>query len=333
MSTSKTFATNDHCGGRTGPQPPPSHATTSIIRDADGRVLPGALLAAHARFESVCEANSLVYARSSLFQAHNFSSVRCKMANSAYLPMPRDASTNSFPSPSTVQSDDTPRQSRRFSDLVTPADTMPGFTELAATAEGFAPGSVPPAAEPVSVFQSRTLPGLSLYELAPALERASKCCDDALLAGLVLAWRYCAATSTKPTLHSMHRLYVGCLHLAIKTHSDEFFRNSTFARFAGIGTLELNRLEMTIAAGVRWRLLVQPEDVEQLFSLAGQKALVSQLRLHAPQSDDGVSSRDAWCNERASASPSPVACSQLSDHCRSADQLFDPAWSADSVHG
>jgi hypothetical protein len=242
-------------------------------RDADGRALPTSLLAAHLAFETLCAANSAEYARVVLAnKITDFDS------NANYL------ADGEAPSPGLRSTDvhaSVPTPAARFPSLVPRAASS---NIAAATSPNgnaptrFAPGAPPPIAEPVNFFQSRTLPGLSLYELARALHRSTQCGDDALLAGLVLAWRYCAATSTKPTLHSMHRLYVGCLHLAIKTHSDEFFRNSTFARFAGIGTLELNRIESVIVAGLDWRLLVQPGDLVRLYSFPASLSRDSTMR-------------------------------------------------------
>jgi hypothetical protein len=54
----------------------------------------------------------------------------------------------------------------------------------------------------------------------------------------------------------MHRMYIAALHVAIKTHCDRYFRNDTFARLAGISTLELNLLEAAFIHGLHWRCLV-----------------------------------------------------------------------------
>jgi hypothetical protein len=118
--------------------------------------------------------------------------------------------------------------------------------------------------EPVTYFHSKILPQLSLYELGCALNRAAKYGDEGMLIALVLMTRYCASTTTKPTAHMMHRLYVACLQVGMKAHSDVYYRNDTYARIAGISYLELNRLENEVTRGVEWSLQVSKDEIDAL---------------------------------------------------------------------
>jgi hypothetical protein len=119
-----------------------------------------------------------------------------------------------------------------------------------------------PANEPLTVFHSKFLPNLSLFELSTALGRASKCGSEELLIALVLMCRYVATTRTRVTAHMMHRLYVVCLQMAMKAHSDVYYRNDAFARLAGITFLELNRLEAALITALNWSLQVTREEIE-----------------------------------------------------------------------
>jgi len=121
-----------------------------------------------------------------------------------------------------------------------------------------------PSAEALTMFHSRTVPKLSLFQLGCALRRMVKCTDEALLVALVLMCRYCEATETVPTAHLMHRLYVASLQVGIKAHSDRYMRNDAFARFAGVTHQELNRLEVELLHGLRWKAQVTLPEIERL---------------------------------------------------------------------
>lgn len=115
-------------------------------------------------------------------------------------------------------------------------------------------------AEPVNRFSSRIVPPLSLQRLAMAMQRGTQCDDSVIAIAVVLMVRYSQATSTALTLKKMHRLFVACLHVAIKAHCDRYFRNDAFAMLAGISLLELNLLEAVLLEGLQWRCLVQRDE-------------------------------------------------------------------------
>jgi len=120
--------------------------------------------------------------------------------------------------------------------------------------------------EPLSVFHSKVLPQISLFELSCTMNRATNCGESLLLMTLVLASRYCTTTKTRPTALMMHRLYVACLLVAIKAHSDEYLDNAAFAHVCGVTLTELNRLECEIVSALDWHLQVTREEVDALLA-------------------------------------------------------------------
>lgn len=118
-----------------------------------------------------------------------------------------------------------------------------------------------PEAEPVTAFHSKQVPPLSVLQLARVMQQSTRCDDEFLMMAAVLLVRYCSTSATPPTLHMVHRLYVTCLHVAIKTHSDGYFRNDTFAMLAGVAPAEMNALEAELMRGLQWRCLVTSMDV------------------------------------------------------------------------
>ena len=110
-------------------------------------------------------------------------------------------------------------------------------------------------------FSSRTVPAISLYNLAEHMRMQTQCSEPLTLPAAVLLIRYCTTTNTPPTSKTVHRIFIAALHVAIKTHSDRYFRNDAFALFAGITCKELNRLESIFVNGVNWRVLVHAPHV------------------------------------------------------------------------
>jgi hypothetical protein len=124
-----------------------------------------------------------------------------------------------------------------------------------------------PLNEPVTVFHSRTLPALSLFELGCEINQRIKCGEECLLIALVLMRRYCDKAKVQPTAHMMHRLYITCLHVGIKAHSDEFFTNAAFARVVGIEPRELIVLERELVATLGWKLQVNQEQIAAIIAV------------------------------------------------------------------
>jgi hypothetical protein len=118
-----------------------------------------------------------------------------------------------------------------------------------------------PACEPLTYFHSRLVSRLSLWRFATALATHTRCDLETTLVALVLFTRYCDTMSLRPTLHMMHRLYVACLQVGLKAHSDAFLKNSAYARVAGITLEELNRLEYTLLQALHWQVQVRRHQV------------------------------------------------------------------------
>lgn len=102
---------------------------------------------------------------------------------------------------------------------------------------------------------------MSLVQLGAAMQRNTDCTDEQLLSALVLCSRYCLGAGLKPTMHTMHRLYVTALFLVLKSTCDVYFKNATYATLSGLSLLELNRLEVEMVEKLQWRLLVTSADV------------------------------------------------------------------------
>jgi hypothetical protein len=164
----------------------------------------------------------------------------------------------------------------------------------AATCAATTPSGTTPASEPLTYFHSRRVPAMALADLALVLQRHVTCSSHALLAGAVLFCRYCDRVQQAPTLHMMHRLYVACLQLALKAHSDRFPSNRSYARIAGISLQEMNRLETTLVGGLDWNVQVFAPQITFMVQALTRAALPSAPKLC--ECDDAMASPALSCS-------------------------------------
>jgi hypothetical protein len=175
-----------------------------------------------------------------------------------------------------------------------------------------APTAEAPRSEPLTFFHSRVVPTMSLWSLAKALDQHTSCGEECLLIALVLFSRFCEVANLLPTAHMMHRLYVACLQVGLKAHSDRFPSNKSLARIAGITLQEMNRLEQSLVHGMDWNVQVRRNQVEAAIRKimnAGGDAKQDTHSAAAMKSDVGVdydvSSAMSVLHHERSAQPSP----------------------------
>mmetsp|Transcript_46175 Transcript_46175/g.142365 ORF Transcript_46175/g.142365 Transcript_46175/m.142365 type:complete len:264 (-) Transcript_46175:446-1237(-) len=140
-----------------------------------------------------------------------------------------------------------------------------------------------PHSEPVNRFSSKIVPPMSLSQLSDVMQRTTKCGDEMAMVAVALTLRYCDTTRTPLTLKMMHRLFVAALHVAIKTHSDRYFRNDAYAMLAGVSVAELNLLEAEVLRGLDWRCLVDAQDIAGLVADPVGAVAASVPRAHEAQ--------------------------------------------------
>jgi hypothetical protein len=121
-----------------------------------------------------------------------------------------------------------------------------------------------PLAEPITVYHSHVIPSAPLFDLARAMYASGACSTEALMVGFILMARYETVTGIRVTAHMMHRLYVACVHVGLKLHSDFFFNNGQFGAIVGVSLKEMNRVETALLADLRWSVLVNPLAIDRV---------------------------------------------------------------------
>jgi hypothetical protein len=114
--------------------------------------------------------------------------------------------------------------------------------------------------EPVTPFQTITVPDVSLHSMCQLVSHYACVSDETLIATLGLMCRYERETSTPLTAHMMHRLFSACVQAAAKFHSDRFADNQRMAGILGLSLPEINQLELTLMHSIHWRLYVSADE-------------------------------------------------------------------------
>jgi len=143
---------------------------------------------------------------------------------------------------------------------------------------------------PVSPFSSKFIPPLSLVAYGRRLLKYCYCAPHGVLIGVVLLCRYCKATRHRLTPHTVHRLLLTSVVVALKTHFDVFYSNQYYAQVGGITTAEINRLEVALLDGLHFGATATLEElaaVTQRFSR--EAARIPLDRNCAPVSADRLS--------------------------------------------
>jgi hypothetical protein len=124
----------------------------------------------------------------------------------------------------------------------------------------------------VSPFSSKYVPPLSLVAYGRRLLKYSYCAPHGILIGVVLLCRYCKTTQHQLTPHTVHRLLLTSVVVALKTHFDVFYSNQYYAQVGGITNPELNRLEVALLDGIHFGATASLEELVAITQRLGGQA-------------------------------------------------------------
>ncbi|KAL5995949.1 hypothetical protein ACLOJK_026022 [Asimina triloba] len=110
--------------------------------------------------------------------------------------------------------------------------------------------------EVITVFHGSRAPNLSIKQYMDRIFKYSNCSPSCF----VLAHIYMDRFLQQPDIHltslNVHRLLITSVMVAAKFIDDAFFNNAYYAKVGGVGTAEINRLEMKFLFSVDFRLQV-----------------------------------------------------------------------------
>ncbi|RJE23893.1 hypothetical protein PHISCL_03757 [Aspergillus sclerotialis] len=115
-------------------------------------------------------------------------------------------------------------------------------------------------------FHSRSPPRISVHDYLQRLTTHATLSPPILLSMVYYIDRLCALypAFTVSSL-TIHRFLIASATVASKGLSDSFWTNKTYARVGGISMTELALLEMELLTRVEWRIVPQPEVLEDYY--------------------------------------------------------------------
>ncbi|KAI0566336.1 Cyclin [Gracilaria domingensis] len=136
------------------------------------------------------------------------------------------------------------------------------------------PPFFPSSCEPLSAFFSVAMPSISTHEYVERLVRYADCSNSAFVLMLIYIDRVIQSGSIQFVRHSMHRVLLAALTVAVKNTDDIAASSTHYARVGGVPTVaEMNRLELLFLTNMQYKCFVAPEQYA---------AYVSQLQLFVP---------------------------------------------------
>jgi len=133
----------------------------------------------------------------------------------------------------------------------------------------------------VMVFDSSTVPPISLEKYLARLNSTFRCSEATFIAALVLVDRLLEYDGghVPLTMLNVHRVYLASLVVACKYHEDLVYSNAHYAKAGGVHLKEVNRLERVLLAALDFDLRVSPEEYRvyeaTLRALAGPRKRTS----------------------------------------------------------
>lgn len=124
----------------------------------------------------------------------------------------------------------------------------------------------------VTFFHGSKAPvGMSVKQYLDRIFRYSRCSYSCFVVGLVYIERYLQNTGACLTYLNIHRLLVTSMLLAAKFLDNTSHDNAYYAKIGGIGTAEMNRLEMKFLFSLEFRLHVTREIFNKYCSKIAQE--------------------------------------------------------------
>jgi len=162
--------------------------------------------------------------------------------------------------------------------------------------------------EPMTCFHSRVAAAAAAPPLAAIHAELRRLAPDAFdtpvgFAALALLSRFETATALAVTTAMLHRLYLACLLVACKAHTDVGLRNKDYARIVGLAAAEVSRMEATLVRAIGFRILVDAQDVDAAVAKYSDAEATTAMDLSLVESEDTIAQAAG-----ASRTETPIEC-------------------------
>nr|GMC61860.1 cyclin-U4-1-like [Ipomoea batatas] len=143
-----------------------------------------------------------------------------------------------------------------------------------------------------SVFHSLTRPGISVESYLERIFKYANCSHSCFVVAYIYLHRFSRRQPLLPiNSFNVHRLLIASVLVSVKFMDDVFYNNAYYAKVGGIGTMEMNILEMDFLFGIGFDLNVTPSTFHTYCS-----HFIAQIQAQRPHPFLGVvSNHDLQC--------------------------------------
>uniref|UniRef100_A0A1D1ZJ53 Cyclin-P3-1 n=1 Tax=Anthurium amnicola TaxID=1678845 RepID=A0A1D1ZJ53_9ARAE len=136
--------------------------------------------------------------------------------------------------------------------------------------------------ESVTVFHGLRAPNLSIRRYIERIFKYSKCSPSCFVLAQVYIDRFLQQPNMHLTSLNVHRLLITSVVVAAKFIDDAFYNNAYYAKVGGVGTLEMNRLELNFLFCLDFRLQVTVGTFDKYCLLLEKEALTDGYQIERP---------------------------------------------------
>lgn len=115
----------------------------------------------------------------------------------------------------------------------------------------------------ITMFHGLRAPTLSIRQYIDRIFKYSGCSPSCFIVAHIYIDRFIQRMNVPLTSLNIHRLLITSVVVAAKFIDDAFFNNAYYAKVGGVGTRELNRLEMKFLFSLDFRLYVSVETFQK----------------------------------------------------------------------
>ncbi|CAM8963052.1 hypothetical protein QQ045_002915 [Rhodiola kirilowii] len=111
----------------------------------------------------------------------------------------------------------------------------------------------------VTIFHSSKVPPLGIRQYLVRIFKYSRCSPSCLVLAFIYMNWFCQRTKICLSSLNVHRLLITSILVAAKFFDNWCLNNAYYAKVGGVGTQELNKMEMKLLFDLDFRLYVSPQ--------------------------------------------------------------------------
>lgn len=112
-------------------------------------------------------------------------------------------------------------------------------------------------------FSSSNISSISIKDYLYRIIKYTEVEDNSLISSLIYIDQICLSSGIILSPYNIHRILFISILISIKYNEDKVYKNSSYARVAGISVKELNKLEREFLILIKYELFITKEKFEK----------------------------------------------------------------------